>query len=52
LMFGSSMDKMENAMEAGLRAATNSGDLISIGAMNFGGEFGSYEYHLHDLLEA
>jgi formylmethanofuran--tetrahydromethanopterin N-formyltransferase len=52
LMFGSHPDLMKKAMGAAIRAAAQVPGVVMIGAMNFGGEFGKYEYHLHELLQS
>jgi formylmethanofuran--tetrahydromethanopterin N-formyltransferase len=38
-----------NAMSAGIRAATETGDVLYIGASNFDGKLGQYRLSLHDL---
>jgi formylmethanofuran--tetrahydromethanopterin N-formyltransferase len=50
LMFGASPDLMKRAMTAGLTAASQVPGVLFLGAMNFGGEFGKHQYHLHLLL--
>lgn len=51
LMFGASPDLMKKAMAVGLRAAAQVPGVMFLGAMNFGGEFGRHQYHLHQLLK-
>ncbi len=51
LMFGASPDLMKQAMAVGLTAAAQAPGVLYLGAMNFGGEFGSHQYHLHQLLK-
>jgi formylmethanofuran--tetrahydromethanopterin N-formyltransferase len=50
LMFGASPDLMKRAMAVSLRAAAQVPGVMYLGAMNFGGEFGKHQYHLHQLL--
>ena len=52
LMFGSTPDLMQRGMKAAIEAAARVRAVREIGAMNFGGEFGKHEYHLHELLAA
>lgn len=51
LMFGASPALMKRAIAVSLRAAATVPDVLYLGAMNFGGEFGRHQYHLHQLLE-
>jgi formylmethanofuran--tetrahydromethanopterin N-formyltransferase len=51
LMFGASPDLMKEAMTASLTAAAQVPGVLYLGAMNFGGEFGKHQYHLHELLK-
>lgn len=51
LMFGASPALMRQAMTVSLRAAAQVPGVMYLGAMNFGGEFGKHQYHLHDLLK-
>ncbi len=51
LMFGSSPDLMRRAMTLSLKAAAEVPGVLYLGAMNFGGEFGRHQYHLHELLK-
>jgi formylmethanofuran--tetrahydromethanopterin N-formyltransferase len=51
LMFGASPALMKQAMAASLRAAAQVPGVMYLGAMNFGGEFGKHQYHLHELLK-
>jgi formylmethanofuran--tetrahydromethanopterin N-formyltransferase len=51
LMFGASPELMKQAMAVSLRAAAQVPGVIYLGAMNFGGEFGKHQYHLHELLK-
>jgi formylmethanofuran--tetrahydromethanopterin N-formyltransferase len=51
LMFGASPELMRKAMTGSLRAAAQVPGVMYLGAMNFGGEFGKHQYHLHKLLE-
>jgi formylmethanofuran--tetrahydromethanopterin N-formyltransferase len=51
LMFGASPDLMKQAMTVGLTAAAQVPGVLYLGAMNFGGEFGKHQYHLHQLLK-
>lgn len=51
LMFGASPELMRQAMAASLRAAAQVPGVMYLGAMNFGGEFGKHQYHLHQLLK-
>lgn len=51
LMFGASPELMQKAMTGSLRAAAQVPGVMYLGAMNFGGEFGKHQYHLHKLLE-
>ncbi len=50
LMFGASPDLMRRAMTLSLRAAAQVPGVLYLGAMNFGGQFGRHQYHLHELL--
>lgn len=50
LMFGASPDLMKKAMAVSLRAAAQVSGVLYLGAMNFGGQFGRHQYHLHELL--
>ena len=50
LMFGASPELMKKAMAVGLAAAAQVPGVLYLGAMNFGGEFGKHQYHLHQLL--
>jgi formylmethanofuran--tetrahydromethanopterin N-formyltransferase len=50
LMFGASPDLMRRAMTLSLRAAAQVPGVMYLGAMNFGGQFGKHQYHLHELL--
>jgi len=40
---------IRNAMRAGIQAATETGDVMYIGASNFDGKLGQYRFSLHDL---
>jgi len=40
---------VRNAMRAGIRAATETGSVLYIGASNFEGKLGQYKIYLHDL---
>jgi formylmethanofuran--tetrahydromethanopterin N-formyltransferase len=51
LMFGASPEVMRQAMAVSLRAAAQVPGVTQLGAMNFGGEFGKHQYHLHELLQ-
>ncbi|MEW5960387.1 MAG: hypothetical protein AB1801_21890 [Chloroflexota bacterium] len=51
LMFGASPELMRQAMAVSLRAAAQVPGVLYLGAMNFGGEFGKHQYHLHELLK-
>jgi formylmethanofuran--tetrahydromethanopterin N-formyltransferase len=51
LMFGASPELMRQAMAVSLRAAAQVPGVMYLGAMNFGGEFGKHQYHLHELLK-
>jgi len=51
LMFGASPELMRQAMAVSLRAAAQAPGVLYLGAMNFGGEFGKHQYHLHELLK-
>lgn len=51
LMFGASPELMRQAMAVSLRAAAQVPGVMYLGAMNFGGEFGKHQYHLHQLLK-
>lgn len=51
LMFGASPTLMKRAIAVSLRAAAMVPEVLYLGAMNFGGEFGRHQYHLHQLLE-
>jgi formylmethanofuran--tetrahydromethanopterin N-formyltransferase len=51
LMFGTSPELMRQAMAVSLRAAAQVPGVMYLGAMNFGGEFGKHQYHLHELLK-
>jgi formylmethanofuran--tetrahydromethanopterin N-formyltransferase len=51
LMFGASPALMRQGMKAAIQAASRIDGVQEIGAMNFGGEFGRHQYHLHKLLE-
>lgn len=50
LMFGASSDLMREAMRVSLTAAVQVPGVLYLGAMNFGGEFGKHQYHLHQIL--
>lgn len=50
LMFGASPALMREGMKAAVEAAARVDGVVMIGAMNFGGEFGRHQYHLHELL--
>lgn len=50
LMFGASPDLMRRAMTLSLSAAAQVPGVLFLGAMNFGGQFGKHQYHLHELL--
>jgi formylmethanofuran--tetrahydromethanopterin N-formyltransferase len=50
LMFGASPELMRRAMTLSLRAAAQVPGVLYLGAMNFGGQFGKHQYHLHELL--
>ncbi len=52
LMFCSDTSLMKKAIPLAYRAAAQVPGVFLLGAMNFGGEFGKYEYHLYELLEA
>ena len=52
LMFGASPAAMREGMRAAVEAAARVDGVQQIGAMNFGGEFGRHQYHLHELLTA
>ena len=52
LMFCSDTSLMKKAIPLAFRAAAQVPGVMLLGAMNFGGEFGKYEYHLYELLEA
>ncbi len=52
LMFGATPDLMRRGMKLAIEAAARVRGVQEIGAMNFGGEFGRHEYHLHELLLA
>jgi len=52
LMFGAAPDLMRRGMKVAIDAAARVRGVQEIGAMNFGGEFGRHEYHLHELLVA
>lgn len=52
LMFGAAPDLMRRGMKVAIEAAARVRGVQEIGAMNFGGEFGRHEYHLHELLLA
>lgn len=47
---GTSEQVVAEAMMAAIRAAANE-DVIAIGAGNYGGELGKFQFHLHELLE-
>jgi formylmethanofuran--tetrahydromethanopterin N-formyltransferase len=51
LMFGASPARMRQAMTVALKAAAHVPGVITLGAMNFGGQFGKHQYHLHELLK-
>ncbi len=51
LMFGASPDLMRRAMRVALTAAAQVPGVLFLGAMNFGGEFGKHQYHLHEILK-
>ena len=51
LMFGASPDLMRRAMTVSLRAAAQVPGVLILSAMNFGGQFGRHQYHLHELLK-
>jgi formylmethanofuran--tetrahydromethanopterin N-formyltransferase len=40
---------IRDAMKYGIRAATETGTVMYIGASNFDGKLGQYQIHLHDL---
>jgi formylmethanofuran--tetrahydromethanopterin N-formyltransferase len=40
---------IKNAMRTGIRAATETGTVMYIGASNFDGKLGQYRFSLHDL---
>ena len=40
---------VRNAMKAGIHAATETGNVMYIGASNFQGKLGQYRFYLHDL---
>jgi formylmethanofuran--tetrahydromethanopterin N-formyltransferase len=40
---------IKNAMRAGIRAATETGSVLYIGASNFDGKLGQYRFYLHEL---
>ncbi|GAB4404996.1 MAG: formylmethanofuran--tetrahydromethanopterin N-formyltransferase [Anaerolineales bacterium] len=50
LMFGATSGLMRRAMKVAIEAAAGVPGVREIGAMNFGGEFGKHQYHLHELL--
>jgi len=50
LMFGATPALMKRAMKVAIEAAARVPGVRQIGAMNFGGEFGKHQYHLHELL--
>lgn len=50
LMFGATPALMKRAMKVAIEAAAQVPGVRQIGAMNFGGEFGKHQYHLHELL--
>jgi formylmethanofuran--tetrahydromethanopterin N-formyltransferase len=50
LMFGATPGLMRRAMKVAVEAAAQVPGVKQIGAMNFGGEFGKHQYHLHELL--
>jgi len=52
LMFGASPAAMRTGMQVAIEAAARVDGVREIGAMNFGGEFGRHQYHLHELLTA
>lgn len=52
LMFGASPAVMRQGMRSSIEAAARIDGIQEIGAMNFGGEFGRHQYHLHELLAA
>jgi formylmethanofuran--tetrahydromethanopterin N-formyltransferase len=52
LMFGASPAAMREGMRTAVEAAARVDGVQQIGAMNFGGEFGRHQYHLHELLTA
>ena len=39
------------AMKAGIEAATNTGDVMYIGASNFEGKLGQYRFYLHEIFK-
>jgi formylmethanofuran:tetrahydromethanopterin formyltransferase len=49
-MFGATSGLMRQAMKVAIEAAAQVPGVREIGAMNFGGEFGKHQYHLHQLL--
>ena len=51
LMLGASPDLMKRAMRVALMAAAQVPGVLFLGAMNFGGEFGKHQYHLHEILK-
>jgi formylmethanofuran--tetrahydromethanopterin N-formyltransferase len=51
LMFGASPDLMKKAMKVSLTAAAQVPGVLYLGAMNFGGQFGRHQYHLHQILK-
>ena len=44
-------NKIRNAMKVGIQAATDTGRIMYIGASNFDGKLGQYQFHLHDLFK-
>lgn len=50
LMFGATSGLMRRAMKVAIEAAAQVPGVREIGAMNFGGEFGKHQYHLHEIL--
>jgi len=40
---------IRHAMKAGIKAATETGSVLYIGASNFDGKLGQYKFYLHDL---
>ena len=48
---GVSEGAVAKAMTAAIRAAA-ADDVIAIGAGNYGGKLGKYQFHLHELLKS